>query len=135
MTGRFTLEQLEAKRLLASDLSISLAEVPADIRATDELSYVVRVRNDGPDEAVGALVEIPNTDLEGASWTRQGPHAFPPEVDLTQRSEVTAHLARELMGRPMFSLVTVATIHLISKYRISTATTAFWHAEPEHRNA
>lgn len=76
-------EVLESRQLLAADLSITLEPPLAEARATDELTYVVRVRNQGPDDAVDALVEIPDGGLEGFRWTRQGPFGFPPIVDLS----------------------------------------------------
>ena len=78
------IEVLEDRRLMASDLSISFEELPAEVLATSELSFVVKVRNEGPDDAVDALVDIPGGELKRLTWTRTGPYAFPREVDVEQ---------------------------------------------------
>ena len=79
---RKTLERLEQRRLLAADLEVTIEDFPEEVNATQELSYVVRVRNNGPDHAEDVLVEIPNPGLVGFEWEQSGPNAFPPVVDL-----------------------------------------------------
>lgn len=75
------LEVLEDRQLLASDLSVHIEEVPAEVLSTSELTFVVKVRNEGPDDTVNAQVEIPTGELQRPNWTRSGPYRFPREID------------------------------------------------------
>ena len=79
---RPTVELLEQRRLLAADLEVTIEGLPEEVNATQELSYVVRVKNNGPDDAEDVLVGIPNPGLVGFEWAQSGPNAFPPVVDL-----------------------------------------------------
>lgn len=74
-------ERLDSRRMLAADVSVTIDQVPAEVEISQELDFVVTLRNEGDVDAV-AEVQIPSLGLEQFEWSKAGPHSFPRVADL-----------------------------------------------------
>lgn len=77
-------ESLERRLLLAVDLAVEIEAASTEVRANTDLTYMVRVRNNGTDDARNAAVEIDRSTLTQFEWNRRGPFTLPSEIDLAE---------------------------------------------------
>lgn len=65
------LEVLESRLLLTADLHVELLDIPSEVRASEALSYRLRVTNDGDEKIRGALVTSDVAGLDDMRWERR----------------------------------------------------------------
>ena len=102
---RFAAEKLEPRRLLAADLEVVVE--PFDLESPgDEVTRVVRVHNNGDEEAADTLIQSLLSDqLENPTWTRT-----PGLSEIIVRKPATEALQQTIQGQPGISMQNLSVI-------------------------